>query len=297
MRHSNINAAHRFSTFAFSAFIVSLILLSLTNGACRQTTQTGGAGNTNAPAGSSPDAAEDTSATPPFATKEPERYQALMVVTSDLGEQASALSGIANLTNMEMLVARDGERRRTDYEMTGRMKMSYLQLPAGQYVMLESKKVYAEIKQNEAGGAAADPSKMVAPDFSPDKLINEARAGARYEKLGTEDVNGRTATKYRATMTGQTGAAKNIKTETLLWIDESLGMPIKTVTTSTGDAAHGAKFMMEMRDIKQDVDASLFELPSDYRKVETKELYAMMLPKMTGGLSEIKEALMKSKKK
>lgn len=272
-------------------------MLLLISGACKQETQTGGAGNSNAQAAGSPDVAEDTSATPPFATKEPERYQALMVVTSDLGEQASALAGITNLTNMQMLVARDGERRRTDYEVLGRMKMAYLQLPAGQYVMLPSKKVYAEIKQHEAGGAGADPSKMIAPDFSPDKLINEARAGARYEKLGTEDVNGRTATKYRATMTGQTGAAKNIKTESLLWIDESLGMPIKTVTTSTGDAAHGAKFTMEMRDIKQDVDASLFELPSDYKKVETKEIYALMIPTATGALGEVKDALMKLKKK
>jgi hypothetical protein len=50
-------------------------------------------------------------------------------------------------------------------------------------------------------------------------------------------------------------------------------MPVRTETTSTLAAGSSAKVTMELRDIKETIDARAFELPPDYRKVEARELF------------------------
>jgi hypothetical protein len=217
--------------------------------------------------GSTPATPGGTSLTPPFATKEPERYQAVRIITSSGGEGEAATDGAQS---GQTFIARDGDRRREDYESSAGEKISYLQLPEGSYVLLPAKKLYAELKPDTGGDGAAS----VPPDFSPDKLLNETRPESHYEKLGAETLNGRATTKYRVTVRGKTGAGREVTTESLVWVDESLGMPVKSETTSTGGSSTGARITMELRDIKETIDAGLFELPSDYRKVEARELFA-----------------------
>ena len=219
---------------------------------------------------------EETLATPPFATKEPEHYQALRVITSSTGSEANSRGAVDSLDS-QTFVARDGDRRREDYQTPSGMKVSFLQLPNGTYVLLPEKKMYAEWKP-EAYGMGEEQAARGAPDFSPDKLLNEVRPEAHYEKLGSEIVNGRTTAKYRVTLRGKTGTAKETTTESLVWVDEALGMPIKSEMTSTS----GARVLMELRDIKEAVEASLFELPQDYRKVEEREIFAELKPAETG---------------
>jgi outer membrane lipoprotein-sorting protein len=253
-------------------FLLTLLLLTAS---CKKSevagNQTAADGNASAPAGS-------TSSTPPFATKEPERYQAVRIITSSEGGETT-LNGEAG---SRTLIARDGNRRREDYEAAAGEKISYLQLPEGIYVLMPSKKLYAEVTP-EMSGAAGATQTSVPPDFSPDKLLNETRPESRYEKLGAEDLNGRATMKYRVVVGGKTGAAKEVKTESVVWVDESLGMPVKTETTSTDGAGSWAKMTMELRDIKDTVDAGMFELPTDYRKVEARELFVYLNQASGGG--------------
>jgi hypothetical protein len=221
--------------------------------ACKRSA-TGNGANDQAATNSSASAA--TSTTPLFSTKEPERYQAVRV---------------SNQSAAELLVARDGEKRREEYPLSADDKIISLQLPTGIYLLYPTKKLYAEVKlDGQNYNAAGD--RTLPPDFSPDKLLNESPGGARYEELGKEEVNGRATVKYRVTINGQMGGAKNVTTESLIWIDELLGMPIKSETTVMGGETNGAKYSTELRDIRQDVDPSLFELPPDYKKVDYKEL-------------------------
>jgi hypothetical protein len=242
-----------------------LLTLLLTTASCKKSDV---AGNQNASVSNSAGAIEGTSSTPPFATKEPERYQALRVIETSGGVDADGALQPSSRT----LIARDGSRRREDYESSAGEKISYLQLPGASYVLLPAKKLYAELKP-ETEGAANKKAESVPPDFSPDRLLNETRPESLYEKLGAEDLNGRATVKYRVTVRGQVGAGREVKTESLVWVDESLGMPVKTETTSTGGSASGARVTMELRDIKETVDAQLFELPEGYRKVEARELF------------------------
>lgn len=252
------------------------IFLLLTFALATASCQRSGVGNANRSAANSNAAADETASTPPFSTKEPERYRANVVITSS-GGQGSPLSGLANMLNGQKFVARDGDKRRFDVEMMG-AKVTLLQLPDGYYMLYAPKKMYAEIKP---GDADALPQNATS-DLSPDKLINAASTGARYEKLGTEDVNGRTTTKYRVTSKGSTGEAKDVTSETIVWVDEALGMPIKTETTSTGGSAQGTKVTTELRDISLEVDPKLFVLPTDYKKSELKDIQVQIAAGLLG---------------
>jgi hypothetical protein len=251
--------------------IFLLLTFALAGASCKRS----GVGNTNGTANSNA-AADETASTPPFSTKEPERYQATVVITSS-GGQGSPLGGLANMLNGQKFVARDADKRRFDVEMMG-AKVTLLQLPDGYYMLYGPKKLYAEVKPGEGDALPQNATS----DFSPDKLINSATTGARYEKLGTEDVNGRATTKYRVTAKGSTGEAKDVTTESIVWVDEILGMPIKTETTSTGSGANNTKVTTELRDISLDVDPKLFVLPADYKKVELKDIQVQIAAGLLG---------------
>jgi hypothetical protein len=246
---------------ARQALVIFFVLtIPLAAASCRRSGETGSqnaGANANAPASTG-----GTSAVPPFETREPERYQAVRV---------ESVSDGAETSSRETFVARDGERRREDYETAGG-RVSYLQRPDGVYVLLPGRKLYSELKPGE--GAEAAPSASVPPDFSPEKLLGASRPEARYEKLGPDEVNGRATQKYRVTLEGRTGAGREVITESFVWVDEALGMPVKSEMTVT--ASGGAKMMTELREIKETVDAGLFELPADYRKVDFRELAAQI---------------------
>ena len=155
-----------------TAFV--LVILTASAGACRRSNveSDSNAANTSV-------AAHETSATPPFSTREPERYQWTSVTSVTLGDQATPPGAPpANTTTSQVFVARDGELRREDYELTPGMKVSFLQLASWRYRLLHSKKMYAELKPDESAGAAAQPQN-VPSDFSPDKLLNASRTEAQ----------------------------------------------------------------------------------------------------------------------
>lgn len=242
--------------------IFCLLTLSLAIASCKRSSDSDGnnnAGNANT--------AEETLATPPYASKEPDRYQAIRVITSGGAENA----GSGGSFKSETFIARDGERRREDYEAVAGMKVSFVQLPNATYLILPEKKIYAELTPAGSIGATGN-SATVPPDFSPERLLNAARPETLYQSLGPENVNGRATRKYRVVLRTGSGSTKESTTESLVWVDDSLGMPIRSEMTSTG----GAKVTMEMRDIKEAVDSGAFDLPQDFMKVEEKELFAQL---------------------
>lgn len=183
---------------------------------------------------------------------------------------STSADNAAPVESKKTFIARDGDRRREDYETDGGT-ISFLQLPNGTYLLLPEKKLYAEWKM-DAGGARDAQTANAEPVLPPDKLLNEARPQSHYEKLGTENINGRETVKYRVTVRGQMGTAKDIAIESLIWVDETLGMPVKSELSSP----NGAKVSMELRDITETIDERVFTLPQDYRKVEAKEILAQI---------------------
>lgn len=208
-----------------------------------------------------------TSATPPFVTREPDRYQATRIITFT----ESALSGTpSNPRTDRVLIARDGEKRREEYSAGASEQIVYLEIPGGRFILLPASRLYADLS------TAADetvPSDRLdgSLSLSPDQLLNEANAPATYEKLGAEMIDGRMTTKYRSTVSDRTG----VKDETLIWIDEALGMPVRSETISSTSEG-SSRLTMELKDIKLEVDERLFTWPPDYKKVEARLVFDLI---------------------
>lgn len=250
-----METAHAHSRAAKTALL--LLLVIQLSAACRQPANSSNSNNSNAPL--------ETYDAPPFQTREPDRYQATIVTTSSLksAQQSSA-------TEQRSFVARDGERRRTEIELRAGIKLVMLDIPTGHFILSPSRASYADLSES-TGAAPLGSSDGLPREFSPEILNNEARGRARYERLGVEDLDGRKATKYRVTIVNEAGAQQGA--ETLIWVDESLGMPVRSETVSRSTEGGEAQFTMQMLDIKQEVDASLFEIPANYRKQSLRDLY------------------------
>ena len=197
---------------------------------------------------------DELSSIPPFATKEPERYQATRIVSSV--EYPDDSGGTPVMVSNRTLIARDGDKRREEYETGANETVVLLETPAGRFILLPAKKQYSDLNSD-----AGDPFVFAAPgdaaaDFSPDRLLNETRALARYEKLGAETINERATTKYRVT-SGETTNGSGAGSVTLIWIDDALGLPIRSETSSTA-SNHPVKQTVELRDLKQTIDAGHF---------------------------------------
>ena len=139
--------------------------------------------------------------------------------------------------------------------------MVYLDLAGRTFTLIPQEKIYAEtaapLSSNQSTGIVDGPDKS---------YVHTAPIESIYESLGTEAINGQSCNKYRVVV--KHGADTTVsETETLIWIDEQLGMPVKSVTRSSGGTQ-----TMELSAITLSVDKKLFEIPKDYRKVEPKVL-------------------------
>jgi hypothetical protein len=198
------------------------------------------------------------SSTPPFQTKEPERYQAVRSIT------LSKATGESVVTRT--LIAKDGEWRRDEYETEATEKIVYLDAAGGRFILLPGARVYASAGNEESGLDSPDKQVALVED-STDGLLSADPISTQYQKLGTEIINGRNATKYRVRV-NTSGNATVSNGETSIWIDDSLSMPIRSETVT----ASGDRTTMELTGITLDSDKALFQVPDGYKKVTQREI-------------------------
>lgn len=194
-----------------------------------------------------------SSSTPPFQTKEPDRYQAIRSVTF-----ASAAGAETTMTNA---IAKDGQMRREE-DTIGTKRVVYLDLPTGRYVLLPEERLYASVNEDVLTQNPPDTES----DGSGEFYLHTGPVQSTYEKIGNEDVDGRTTTKYRVVV-NISGAGTVSNGETLIWVDETLGMPVKSVTTSTGGTR-----TVELSRVSLEVENGLFQIPPHFQKIETRAL-------------------------
>jgi outer membrane lipoprotein-sorting protein len=202
----------------------------------------------------SPTNSRVVSSTPPFQTREPERYQAIREVRF-----TPASGGEATVTRT--VIAKNGAMRREE-DNAGSKRVVYLDLPTGRFLLLPDEKLYAQLDDDANTQVSADPDS----DMPAELYLHTGPIQSTYENVGNEPVNGRTTTKYRVAVNSLEGESVN-DSETLIWVDESLGMPIKSVTRS----ATGTR-TMELSEVTMEVETGLFEIPSSYQKVDPKSL-------------------------
>lgn len=183
--------------------------------------------------------------TVPFSTKEPENYQAEIVLTTYAGGEKS---------ERVIFVARNGEKLRYDFAL----KISFLQKNAKEKFLLHNgKKIYAE------NFSFADLPVFEADDlqnFLTGELLNQKRE-AKFENLGAEN----NLTKYRVAFDD---AKAN---EILFYVDENLKIPVRQEFYSGAPESKSLFFSMELKSFKAQTDDKIFDLPKDFRKVSIEE--------------------------
>ena len=174
----------------------------------------------------------------------PSQYSADLVVSRKVGPP------------MTIKVYVDGDKRRTDQGVPGGNIIILRGDLTKRYILTPSSKTYMELP--------LDPRMLETPtDWAK-------RMGLIHEKVGTEEVNGELCDKYRyATDPKKTGNAQNQPTMPMraqitgfIWVGQSTHMLVKS--ENGGSTA-------EWTNIKiGPPDASVFEVPSDYKKAESR---------------------------
>ena len=208
-----------------------------------------------------------SSTSPPFSTKEPERYRATRTTTFI---EESPDGAVTKTRTSNVTIMRDGANRREEYEAAGVGTIVFLEITSGRFVMLPQARLYAS--QDENIDAGPNGLKAESETVSPDFLLNESTVSTEYQKVGNEVRSGRMSQKYRVIT-----RSENLpnKSETLIWVDETLGMPIASQFV-TSNANGSTRVTMELHDISTEVDPGLFVLPADYRKVAASQILSMV---------------------
>ena len=209
-------------------------------------------GQNNSPATDKAPSDTVVSATPPFKTKEPERYRATRTMTT--------VSADGKTNVIRHTIAKDGELRRFDAEFVD-LKTIYINLPEAKLLLLPDQKVYSDLAEGLPQGSSYE------DESSPERLLHTDTGNSSYQKLGTESISGRNTEKYRVVV-NEVNAGNVSSSETLIWIDEALGMPIRSETKSSD----GSRSTMELSDITTEVDKNLFQIPNDYKKISVAEM-------------------------
>lgn len=203
--------------------------------------------NGNANALPAPFAAEQPKSEIPFSSKEPNVYQAEIVLTNYLSGEKS---------ERKSFTWRNGAKLRCDYER----KISFLQPNENEKFLLHhGKKIYAE---NRVSSSSPNETGSQIKDFLTTEWLNDKR-GAWFENLGAE--NG--LTKYLVRFKD----APRINSETLIFVDENLKIPVRQEFYAVNGEQRVLVFSMELRNLKLETDDKFFELPKDYRKVSSSE--------------------------
>ncbi|MBA3631319.1 MAG: hypothetical protein H0W58_00670 [Acidobacteria bacterium] len=198
-----------------------------------------------------PFVAEEIESKIPFSTKEPENFQAEFVVTTGGKEDKT-------------FAARSGENRRYDYNVGEKNQFSVVKTADNKsFLIFKDKKIYAENLNNAIAQTAENTF-----DFLTTEWLNR-KADAKFELLGAE--NG--LTKHRVVL------GENENSESIIWVDEKIGLPVRQEFYSTGGEQRMLNFTFEMNNLKLQTDADLFSIPKGFRKVSVEEFRKILQSK------------------
>lgn len=205
-----------------------------------------------------------------IAAREPETYKGTIVFTAQT-EGGEKTIGIPTLSAE---VARSGADRRLSFKLPDGSDLVYLEKGGVQYGIAPARKQYAELTAEATGF-------QLHRLMTPGQLVAHLDRLRGLESAGEEQLNGRTALKYRYVRTAQTQtSAGEVKTESFIFVDKETGLPLRAELFSEASGnvqgVKGANVVAEMRDISTNVDPSLFEIPTGFNKVPEAQVRAQV---------------------
>jgi hypothetical protein len=278
------------AALACTALVVGVLLLS--NSGC-QPANTNANANANSAAVNSNanvsnvNSSESSERGPTINTREPEKYSATLTFTLET-EGGDKAIGIPPLS---MQVARSGEDRRLEFKLPDGSPLIYIDHNNKHYVIAPSRKQYAELTQDATG---IQLHKML----TPGQLVEDLKNRKGVEPAGEGLINGRTADKYRYNASTNTNTkAGEVKAEAFVYVDKETGLPLRAemLAESSGDVKgiKAARIVAEMKDIKTDIPATLFEVPAGYAQVAPEKI-RQQIDALTNALAAIIKAMISS---
>lgn len=198
--------------------------------------------------------------------KEPDVYTATVTLKFEtMGDQK------ITVPSLQANVARNGSDRRMEFSLPGGEKLIYLDKGGKQFVISPNRKQYAELTKEALGFE-------VRRLLMPGEIVNQVKNVKGVERVGEEQMSGRTVVKYRYGATANTGTqAGQVNTESFIYVDKETSLPLRSETVSQSQGGNvqgvsGIKVLTEMSNVTTTADASLFAEPTDFKKVEPEEV-------------------------
>jgi hypothetical protein len=157
-----------------------------------------------------------------------------------------------------------------DTGVPGVGRVTFLDKPDKRYLVIEGRKQYAELTPELTGfdlGRAMTPGQLVA--------YTSRQQGVT--RVGEETLNGRPTTKYRVAGQANTNTtAGQVQGESFIYVDNETGLPLRiegfSQATGNVQGVRSGNLVVEMKDIKTEVDPTRFELPQGYTKLEPEQV-------------------------
>ena len=202
--------------------------------------------------------------------REPEQYQATVKLSFETMGNGSQQ---ASVPNIGANVARLGDDRMMEFTALNE-KAIFLDKGGKNYLILPNRKQYAELNQDTLGFE-------VRRLMMPEQIVQQAKSVPGMRFVGEETQNGRQVLKYAYQAQANTNTnVGTVNTESYMIVDKDTGLPLRTETVSQSQSGgnvqgvSGVRIVTEMTDIKTNPDPSLFNLPTDYAKIDPETVKA-----------------------
>jgi hypothetical protein len=216
--------------------------------------------------------------------REPTKYSA----TLQLSLETAGGDKTIGIPSLSVQVARSGDDRRVEFKLPDGTPLIYLDHNNHHYVIVPGRKQFAELTQEATG---VQMQKLM----TPGQLVEDLKDLKGVERAGEEPMNGRVAEKYRYNASTETKTkAGEVKAEAFVYVDKETGLPLRAElnAASSGDVkgVKAARVVAEMRDIKTDIEASLFEVPAGYAQVAPEKVREQ-IDALTSAVAAVLKAL------
>ncbi len=203
-----------------------------------------------------------TTASPFESAKEPQNYS-LTLTISGIG---SANNQQRELPPQQIDYAKMGTDYRWGITLPAIGQVTYLEKAGQKYLITPARNQYVQLAPEELGFRLGDV-------LTPTAMVEHLKPHAQYESLGTETINGRTATKYRFAGEKATGTqAGTVQADSFVYVDQDTSLPLRADINLSTTSGATARIAVETRDINLNPSPTLFDVPTDMKKVSTQEL-------------------------
>jgi outer membrane lipoprotein-sorting protein len=211
--------------------------------------------------------------------REPEKYSATLRLSietegADKATEAPALS---------VQVARKGGDRRFEFKLPDGTTLIYLDHNSRHYVIVPARKQYTEL-------TAEASDEQMQKLMTPDELVEDLKGLTGVERAGEGPINGRLAEKYRYRAADK-NAAVGTKDEAFIYVDKETGLPLRAEKLPRPAAGKITRLVIEMRDLKTEIETSQFEVPADYARVPPEKV-RQQIDALTNELAAALKAMM-----